>query len=117
MSFTLNRDSTGVPVAGYDSTNDLIKVSLSGSSAIFNGTYTVTGTGSQIDSTGQACTMVTVQNSKDSNGYVLVGNSSAQTIELAPGASRDYYVANVNQIYAKFASGTTSASLNWEAKS
>lgn len=97
----------------YD--NWVYNVSLTGSNVILNGTYTVTGTGTSISSS-QVCSAVLVQNDPLSGGTIYVGGSGAQTIALAPGASKEYQVNNVNLIYAKFASGTTSATLNWEAR-
>jgi hypothetical protein len=109
-------NASGILVPAPTSVDGIPQMSLSGSNAIYNGTYNVTA-GAGVIGSSQACTMVTVQNDPTSNGYIYVGSSSAQTMALAPGASRDYYVSNVDMIYAKFGSGTTSATLNWEAKS
>ena len=54
----------------------------------------------------QAVREVLIQNDPDNSADVLVGNSSAQTIQLKPGQSVVIPVTNLATVYAKSVSGT-----------
>lgn len=83
--------------------------------AIFTGAKTAIGTTAGTLSTTQACSAVMVQ-ADLGNGTVnlLVGNSTAQPMQLAPGATITLPVSDVNVVYVKSSIGTTGTA-NWVA--
>lgn len=57
---------------------------------------------------------VVLQADEDNNTFVLVGNSTKQTIKLSPGQSITIPVDDLSLLYAKVDTGT--AQLNWLAR-
>lgn len=75
------------------------------SSTLYAGTLT-TSTSAAALAASQAVREVLVQNDPDNSADVLIGTSSAQTIQLRPGQSIVIPVANLATVYAKSVSGT-----------
>jgi len=78
---------------------------LAASATLYAGTLT-TSTSAAALAASQAIREVIVQNDPDSTTDVLIGNSSAQTIQLKPGDALVIAVANLATVYAKSVSGT-----------
>lgn len=75
------------------------------SATLYAGTFATSGSAAVIAST-QAVREVMVQNDPDSTADMLIGNASAQTIQLKPGWSVVIPVADLATVYAKSVSGT-----------
>ena len=75
------------------------------SATLYAGTLT-TSTSAAALAASQAVREVLVQNDPDNSADVLIGTSSAQTIQLRPGQSIVIPVANLATVYAKSVSGT-----------
>lgn len=75
------------------------------SGTLYAGTLSTTTSAAALAST-QAVREVLVQNDPDNSADVLVGNSSAQTIQLKPGQSMVIPVADLATVYVKSVSGT-----------
>jgi hypothetical protein len=84
-----------------------------GSQALYTWQATATTTPTALAS--QACNEALVQNDPASSVDVLIGNSSNQYIDLAPGDSISLAVSNANLVYHKSVSST--ATLNVLARS
>ena len=74
------------------------------SATLYAGTLTTSTTAAALAST-QAIREVLIQNDPDNSADVLVGNSSAQPIQLKPGQSMVIPVADLATVYAKSISG------------
>lgn len=74
------------------------------SDTLYAGTLTTSTTAAALAST-QAIREVLIQNDPDNSADVLVGNSSAQPIQLKPGQSMVIPVADLATVYAKSISG------------
>lgn len=74
------------------------------SATLYAGTLTTSTTAAALAST-QAVREVLVQNDPDNSADVLIGNSSAQPIQLKPGQSIVIPVADLATVYAKSGSG------------
>jgi hypothetical protein len=61
----------------------------------------------------RACVAVLIQADPANGASLLLGDADAQPIVLAAGDSLSLPVTNVNQVYAKMASGT--GTVNWLA--
>jgi hypothetical protein len=84
------------------------------SDSLFPGTKSLTTTAAAI-STSQAVSEVIVQNDPDNTVDILIGDSTAQVIQLAPRDSIVIPVADLATLYAKTVSGT--ATLNFLGRS
>ena len=74
-------------------------------SVLTAGTNTTSVTAESL-ATSQTVDEVTVQNDPDNTVDILVGNSTAQPIQLAPGQSVSVMVDNIATVYIKSVSGT-----------
>ena len=84
------------------------------SATLYAGTTTLSTTGAAIAGS-QAVREVLLQNDPDNSVDILVGSSSAQTIQLRPGDVLILAVANLATVYAKAVSGT--ATVNYLGRS
>ena len=62
--------------------------------------------------TSQACSEAIVQNDPGSNGNLLVGGSSHQSLVVTPGTTVKLRIANTNQIYACKSSNNANVTIN-----
>lgn len=75
------------------------------SSVLYAGTLSTSGTAAAI-AASQAISEVVIQNDPDNTDDILVGNSTAQTIQIKPGNAIVLPVSNLALVYAKSVSGT-----------
>jgi hypothetical protein len=78
------------------------------------GTISATGTAAKLTDAGVGCDAVLINCWTDSPASLLVGNSAAQVIEVAPGEDKEFAVATPEQLYVKAKTGS-SASGGWMA--
>ena len=74
------------------------------SATLYAGTLTTSTTPAAL-AASQAVSEVVVQNDPDNTIDVLIGNASAQTVQLAPGDSITVPVDNLSKLYVVAASG------------
>ena len=85
------------------------------SGALLAGTTALTGTTAAPLAADTACTSVAVQNPADNAEHVLVGDSSSQVLDLAPGDAVSLDVGNLDQVYVANAA-SASQSVVWLAE-
>lgn len=90
------------------------QVSLAGSSATYAGTLATSTTAAALGAS-QLCSEILVQSDPSNTTNVKVGNATAQTVVISPGASLSVSVNNVADLYAVAVSGTPQ--INWLARS
>ena len=84
-----------------------------GSSTLYAGTFTVATTAGALPA--QACSEILLQAAPANAQTVLIGNSTSQSISLAPGQTLALSLANLNLVYAS--ASATGNTLGWMARS
>lgn len=112
-TLTISARGTAAPDNGGGATSEL--QAYAASATLY--AQTTSRTGAAAISNSQPCVEVLVQADPDNTVDLFVGNDSTQPIQLKPGAGISITVDNVSKIFARSADGTTSAVINWIARS
>jgi len=98
-------DSTFTNVAPVSATRGL-SVNPTSPATLVCGTLTTSGAAAEVLGASTSISKITIQADVGNVSYVLIGNSTTQTIRLDPGASIDLNVDDIDTIYVKRNGGT-----------